>query len=190
MILFIVETTYNDTWVVTATSAGNFETGVTYTGTEAVGDFEVQTDQVIKLVADDCYKALYESDIDFIEDELAPNQRDSVQTTDAATSTLLSTIVIAASTSQIIMARIFLTETDTDAGYMEINATVYRAAAGDPVISAADDGAAPIFELQPGGWGGVSATFSVNSPDIEINVTGVAATTIDWSADIHLEPFI
>ena len=188
---FLVETTYNVTGIITVTSAGDFQIGIAFTGTEAsVGSFIELVARVRAIIPGDAYKEMYESLYDFEADDQAPYQRDTVQTTDAATTTLLTTLVIPLNTTQLIRTRIFLRETNTDAGYIEIMATVYRAGSGDPVISAQLDDATPVINLEPTGWGATDATFSVNSPDIEINVTGVAATTIDWTAYTHLETFL
>lgn len=187
---FLVETTYNVTGIITVTSAGDFQIGIAFTGTEAsVGSFIELVARERALVADDAYKTMYENLYDFEIDELIADQWDTIQTTDAATSTLISTIVIAASTIQIVTARLIASEVDTDLGFLEVSATIYRAAAGDPVLSAQNDGAGPDLELQPTGWGAQSATFSINSPNVELHVTGVAATTIDWTCQVHIEPF-
>lgn len=183
---FVSETTYNGSFIVTAASAGDFEVGLTFTGTEATGDFELLVARVRSLLAGDAYKTIYEDLYDFEEDDQAPSQRDTVQTTDATTNVLLGTLTIDTNTTRLIRSRIFLTETDTDAGYMEIHSTVVRAG-GAPSLSVNPTN--PTINLSPAGWGSVDADFAVSGNDIIIQVDGQAATTIDWIALTHIESF-
>ncbi len=179
---FVTETNYNGTWLVTATSSGDFEIGETYTGDDT-GDFEVITDRVLKLSSDDCYKSLYEDRVEFVEDSLAPLAIDSVQTTDNTVTTIVT--ILGASLSD---------------GDYRLDATVHALDTGptdlaeylglcyftvtSSVASINASGQAVIIETAVA-WAGIS--FSIVSNDLIVSVQGTGATTINWTANCGVE---
>ena len=179
---FVTETNYNGTWIVTATSSGDFEIGETYTGDDT-GGFEVLTDRVIKLLADDCYKSLYEDRIKFVEDELAPIAIETVQTTDNTVTTIVTIPGASLSDGDYRLdAKVDALDTGpTDlAEYLGICYFTVTSS----VASINASGQAVIIETAVS-WTGVS--FSIVSNDLVVSVQGVGATTINWVANCNIE---
>lgn len=180
---FLVETAYNVNAVITATSAGDFECGLTFTGTEAVGDFEVLTDRVVKLLPEDCYKSLYEDDIQFIEDVKAPFAVDTVQTTDNTITDILSLGATGLADGD------YLVKAEVDgfesvAEYAEYHGVCYfTVTSGVAVINASGQN---VFFESIAGWGGASFDDATDN-DIQLRVQGLGATTIDWTASCTIE---
>ena len=174
---FVTETNYNGTWLVTATSAGDFEIGETYTGDDT-GDFEVITDRVLKLAADDCYKSLYEDRVDFIEDEIAPLANSIVQTTDNTVTTILTILGASLSDGDYRLdASVHALDTGPTDLAEYIGLCYFTVTSSVASINAS--GQAVIIETAVA-WTGVS--FSIVSNDLIISVQGTGATTINWTA--------
>jgi len=183
---FAVEVEYNGVWIITATSAAEFEGGFAYQGTEAsVSSFTQWMYSITKPVVDDCYKAMREDLIGFLTDEASPQVVDTVQTTDA-TLTTISTIPIPDDTTELVEATLIGIKSDgTDRATYKAIQSVYRASAGSATLISTET---VIHAVESDvSWTGLS--FSVSGNNLLVEATGRLATTIDWQCTAVIQKF-
>ncbi len=174
---------YNGNWIITAVGAGYFEcAAIAWIATEASGSFDLLVDRVSKMLVDDAYKNIRESQVGFAEDDAKADAVDGAQTTDN-TQTTLSTVAIADDTINIVHAHVYGIKSDgTDrASYLETQ-TVYRTGGGNATLlgSATTDHSAE----SDASWGGVA--ISVSGNDLLVRVTGKNSTIIDWTCEVEI----
>ena len=102
-----------------------------------------------------------------------------VQTTDATVTTLDSLTLLDENTYHIEAFIVGVKSDGTDRASYHLSATVYRTAAGGATIQ----GSVTSLHTQESNaaW---DADFTVSGNDLRVSVTGVAATTIEWSSTI------
>lgn len=172
---------YNGTFTITSLSSGDFQTGVAFAASEASGSFIALVDRRRILVVDDGYKQMYESLFEFIEDDLAPNFHDTVQTTNNTTTTI-TTIPLTDGVNYRIRVELDAVEGTANRAYYE-SIAVCSAAAGTAAVDASHDNY--VIAESTASWGGTS--FTTSGANVLVQVTGIAATTIDWTSIVRVE---
>ena len=186
---FLVETSYNVSGIITVASAGDFQIGIPYTGTEAsVGSFEFLVARVTKLVVDECYKTLREEFIGFAADDTRPDVLTTIQTTDN-TLTTIATIAIVDETTNIIHVDIIGIQDDgSNRLGSEISSMFYRTGAGSATfIDAGPSGTEDFTVKSAGSWS--IPSFAVSGNNVLVQVQGAVATTINWICEADVETF-
>ena len=108
----------------------------------------------------------------------AADKNASVQTTDA-TATVLKTVPIAGSKSVLIECRVTGLKSDLSTGAGYILRAVFRNNAG--TVSQVGTDSIDFVQEDDTNWGGPQTV--INGTDVDIQVVGLAATTIDWGGD-------
>ena len=178
---FVVETNYNGSFVITATSAGDFETGEAFTGTEAVGDFEELLSRVRKPTIDEAYRTIRNNEVGrgFEEPIIGEGRwvtKDSTSlTTTDATTTLIDSITLEDNTAVLIRIQVIAMESDGSDRNVYIKAQgAYRDGGNATLQGSFTD---IHLAVSDSNW---LLAYAVSGNDVQVNVTGSVAQTINW----------
>lgn len=178
---------YNTTGIISAIVSGDFEiAAIDFIESQTTGSFILLVDRVTRPVVDDAYKRIREERVGFAADDSKATNIASVQTTDASATTI-ATLAITDETTNIIHADIIGIKSDgTDRAVWELTVGIYRTGAGSAALVGTTS--TDYSGESDASWGTPTLTASGNN--LLVQVTGKAATTIDWVSETVIETFV